>query len=64
VPATRLAAERGSGFTNIVMLGAVAAALGEPPLGCLEDAAAEQVGRKLSPDAGRAAVREGYEWQS
>ncbi len=64
VPATRLAAERGSGFANIVMLGAVAAALGEPPLECLEDAAAEQLGRKVSPDAVRAAVRQGYEWQS
>jgi pyruvate ferredoxin oxidoreductase gamma subunit len=64
VPATRLAAERGSGFANIVMLGAVAAALGEPPLECLQDAAADQLGRKVSPDAVRAAVREGYEWQS
>ena len=64
IPATRLAAERGSGFANIVMLGAVAAALGEPPVECLEDAAAEQLGRKAAPDAVRAAVREGYEWQS
>ena len=64
IPATRLAAERGSGFANVVMLGAVAAALGEPPIDCLEDAAAEQLGRKASPDAVRAAVREGYEWQS
>jgi pyruvate ferredoxin oxidoreductase gamma subunit len=64
VPATRLAAEHGSGFANIVMLGAVAAALGEPPLGWLEDAAADQLGRKVAPDAVRAAVREGYEWQS
>jgi pyruvate ferredoxin oxidoreductase gamma subunit len=64
IPATRLAAERGSGFANIVMLGAVAAALGEPPLECLEDAAAEQLGRRVSPDAVRAAAREGYEWQS
>ena len=60
VPATRLAAASGSGFINIVMLGAVAAALGEPPLECLEDAAAEQLGRKVSPDAIRAAVREGF----
>ena len=60
VPATRLAAASGSGFINIVMLGAVAAALGEPPLDCLEDAAAEQLGRKVSPDAIRAAVREGF----
>jgi pyruvate ferredoxin oxidoreductase gamma subunit len=64
VPATRLAAERGSGFANIVMLGAVAAALGEPPLEYLEDAAADQLGRKVAPEAVRAAVREGYEWQS
>ena len=60
VPATRLAAASGSGFINIVMLGAVAAALGETPLECLEDAAAEQLGRKVSPDAIRAAVREGF----
>jgi pyruvate ferredoxin oxidoreductase gamma subunit len=60
VPATRLAAASGSGFANVVMLGAVAAALGEPPLECLEDAAAEQLGRKVSPDAVRAAVREGF----
>ena len=32
VPATRLAATLGSGFVNIVMLGAVASALGEPTL--------------------------------
>jgi pyruvate ferredoxin oxidoreductase gamma subunit len=64
VPATRLAAERGSSFANIVMLGAVAAALGEPPLDCLADAAVAQLGRKSSPDAVRAAVRQGFEWQS
>jgi pyruvate ferredoxin oxidoreductase gamma subunit len=50
----------GSGFANLVMLGAVAAALGEPPLETLEDAAAEQLGRKISPEAARTAVREGY----
>jgi pyruvate ferredoxin oxidoreductase gamma subunit len=61
VPATRLAASQGSGFANVVMLGAVAAALGVPPLEALEDAAAEQLGRKVSPDDVRAAVREGYE---
>ncbi len=32
VPATRLAAELGSDFVNVVMLGAVAAALGAPAL--------------------------------
>ena len=60
VPATRLAASDGSAFANVVMLGAVAAALGEPPLAALEDAAAEQLGRKASPDEVRAAVRKGY----
>lgn len=60
VPASRLAAASGSGFINIVMLGAVAAALGEPPLECLEDAAADQLARKVSPELVRAAVREGY----
>jgi pyruvate ferredoxin oxidoreductase gamma subunit len=64
VPASRLAAERGSNFANVVMLGAVAATLGEPPLDCLADAAAEQLGRKVAPDAVRAAVRQGFEWQS
>jgi pyruvate ferredoxin oxidoreductase gamma subunit len=61
VPATRLAATGGSGFANMVMLGAVAAVLGEPPLQFLEEAAAEQLGRKAGPDAVRAAVRKGYE---
>jgi pyruvate ferredoxin oxidoreductase gamma subunit len=60
VPASRLAAARGSGFANIVMLGAVAAALGEPPLAELEDAAVKQLGRKVAEDAVREAVREGY----
>ena len=31
VPATQLASEHGSGFVNVTMLGAVCAALGEPP---------------------------------
>lgn len=61
VPASRLAAADGSGFANIVMLGAVAAALGEPSLEFLQDAAAEQLGRKAAPDTVRAAVRKGYE---
>ena len=61
IPASRLAAADGSGFANIVMLGAVAAALGEPPLEFLQDAAAEQLGRKAAPDAVRAAVQKGYE---
>lgn len=60
VPAADLAAAQDSGFTNLVMLGAVAGALGEPPLRELEDAVADQLGRKISPEAARAAVREGY----
>ncbi len=62
VPADRLAAARGSSFVNIVMLGAVAAVLGEPPLGELQDAAAAQLGKKVPPDEVRAAVAEGFEW--
>lgn len=61
VPATRLAAAEGSGFANVVMLGAVAAALGVPPVEFVADAAAEQLAKKASPDAVRAAVRKGYE---
>jgi pyruvate ferredoxin oxidoreductase gamma subunit len=61
VPATRIASERGSGFANVVMLGAVAAVLGEPPLEALEEAAAQQLGGKADPATVRAAVREGYE---
>jgi pyruvate ferredoxin oxidoreductase gamma subunit len=46
--------------TNLVMLGAVAAALGEPPLGALQDAAVETLGRKVGADEIREAVAEGY----
>ena len=64
VPAARLAAERGSGFVNLVMLGAVAAALGEPPLENVQRAAAETLGRKVDAADVRAAVAEGYAWAS
>jgi pyruvate ferredoxin oxidoreductase gamma subunit len=64
VPATRLAAAHGSGFVNLVMLGAVASALGEPPLAEIQAAAAELLGRKVDPAALRAAVEEGYAWAS
>jgi hypothetical protein len=46
--------------TNLVMLGAVAAALGEPPLGDLQDAAVRTLGKKISADEIRGAVEEGY----
>ena len=62
VPATRLAERYGSRFANVVMLGAVAGTLGEPPLTELQDAAVELLGAKSEPDAVRAAVEEGYRW--
>lgn len=64
VPATRLAAALGSGFVNIVMLGAVAAALGRPALERLQAAAVETLGRKAKPDAVHRALTEGYAWLS
>jgi pyruvate ferredoxin oxidoreductase gamma subunit len=64
VPATRLAAAHGSGFVNLVMLGAAASALGEPPLDEIQAAAAELLGRKIDPAALHAAVAEGYAWAS
>ncbi len=46
--------------SNLVMLGAVAGALGEPPLEAVQDAAVEMLGRKLGADEIRAAVAEGH----
>jgi pyruvate ferredoxin oxidoreductase gamma subunit len=51
VPGDRLAAQAGARFTNVVMLGALAAALGEPPPAELEKAARGLLGQKLSPAA-------------
>jgi pyruvate ferredoxin oxidoreductase gamma subunit len=62
IPASRLAAARGSSFGNLVMVGAVAAALGEPPLEQVQEAAVELLGKKLSADDVRDAVEEGYRW--
>jgi pyruvate ferredoxin oxidoreductase gamma subunit len=62
IPASRLAAARGSSFGNLVMVGAVAAALGEPPLEQVQEAAVELLGKKLSADDVRGAVEEGYRW--
>ena len=64
VPATRLAATLGSDFVNIVMLGAVAATLGEPGLGNLQDAAVETLGNKVPAADVRSALAEGYAWLS
>ena len=60
VPASRIAAGLGSSFGNLVMVGAVAAALGEPPLEDVQDAGVELLGKKLSPESVRSAVEEGY----
>jgi pyruvate ferredoxin oxidoreductase gamma subunit len=57
VPAARLA---GSKFVNVVMVGAVAAALGDPPLEELEQAAVEVLGKKASPESLHRAMEEGY----
>ena len=45
---------------NVAMLGAVAAALGEPPLAEVADSACAMLGKKVDPNALRAAVQEGY----
>jgi pyruvate ferredoxin oxidoreductase gamma subunit len=60
VPASRLAATRGSKFANLVMVGALAAVLREPPADAVADAAAELLGKKASADDAREAVLEGY----
>jgi pyruvate ferredoxin oxidoreductase gamma subunit len=60
VPASRLAAARGSKFGNVLMVGALAAALGEPTADTVADAAAELLGKKAAADDVRAAVLEGY----
>jgi pyruvate ferredoxin oxidoreductase gamma subunit len=64
VPATRIASEHGSGFVNLVMVGAAGAALGQPPLPDLQEAAVELLGGKVDAEEIRAAVAEGYRWQS
>jgi len=56
VPAARLA----PGSVNLVMLGALAAALGEPQIDRLVDAAVEVLGAKSEPRALRAALAAGY----
>jgi pyruvate ferredoxin oxidoreductase gamma subunit len=62
VPADRLASSLGSSFVNLVMLGAVASELGEPPLDDLQEAATETLGRKAAGDDVRRALSEGYAW--
>lgn len=62
VPAARIASEQGSGFVNLIMVGAAARALGRPPLAEVQDAAVELLGRKVDADAVRNAVEKGYAW--
>ncbi len=64
IPAARLASTLGSDFVNLVMLGAVAAELGELPLDELQDAATETLGRKVAAEDVRRALSEGYSWTS
>jgi pyruvate ferredoxin oxidoreductase gamma subunit len=64
IPASRIAADQGSSFGNVVMVGAVAAALGEPTLDEVQEAAVELLGKKLPADSVREAVAEGYRWLS
>ena len=61
VPAARFATG-GASYANVAMLGAVASALGEPPLETLQDAIVEVLGGKSQPDALRSAAAEGFAW--
>lgn len=64
VPAARLAAAYGASFANVAMLGAVAAALGEPSLEVLQKAIVDSLGKKSSPEALCSAASEGFAWLS
>lgn len=57
VPATSLAPDS----VNLVMLGALAAVLGEPPLETLCEGAVELLGAKADPQTLRAAIAAGHE---
>jgi pyruvate ferredoxin oxidoreductase gamma subunit len=62
VPASRIAASLGSSFVNVVMVGALAAALGEPPVAAVLEAAAGLGGKKAAEEDLCDAVLEGYRW--
>ena len=59
VPAADLAPARS---VNLVMLGALAAVLGEPTLDDLVGAATEVLGKKADPEALRSAIAAGYDY--
>ena len=61
VPGSRLAGD--SKFVNLVLVGALAAALHEP-MKAVVDAAVELLGAKVPHDRIQAAVEKGYGWQS
>jgi pyruvate ferredoxin oxidoreductase gamma subunit len=61
VPGTRLAGN--SKFVNLVLVGALAAALGDP-VEPVVDAATQLLGAKVSRDDIREAVEKGFAWQS
>ena len=58
VPAESLAGN--SKFVNLVMVGALAAALAEPSVDAVADAAVELLGKKVAADEIRGAVGEGF----
>jgi pyruvate ferredoxin oxidoreductase gamma subunit len=60
VPASKLAEQQGSKFANLIMVGALAAALGEPSVREVSSAAVELLGKKVAAEDVRAAVEEGY----
>jgi Pyruvate/2-oxoacid:ferredoxin oxidoreductase gamma subunit len=55
-----LAEEHGSKFSNLIMVGALAAALGEPSVQEVASAAIELLGKKAPQNDVRDAVEEGY----
>ncbi len=59
IPATRIAHDNGLRFSNVVMLGAAAAA-GGIPLESIQAAAEKKLGKRIDADALRAAIAEGY----
>jgi pyruvate ferredoxin oxidoreductase gamma subunit len=65
VPGRELATLAGTEFASMVMLGALAAAIGEPPLHALEEATRELLGEKLGSRAlatSLEAVAKGYRY--
>jgi pyruvate ferredoxin oxidoreductase gamma subunit len=60
VPASDLAERQGTKFANLIMVGALAATVGEPGVKEVAEAAVELLGKKVPADSVRAAVEEGY----